>query len=53
MDAIEFYKNQDVKEIPSSNTIKPILIILVELVVGIILQPKLLLLERVSILLIV
>lgn len=27
MDAIEFYKNQNVKEIPSSNTIKPILII--------------------------
>lgn len=27
MDAIEFYKNQDAKELPSSNTIKPILII--------------------------
>ena len=27
MDAIEFYKNQDAKELQSSNTIKPILII--------------------------
>ena len=27
IDAIEFYKNQDAKELPSSSTIKPILII--------------------------
>ena len=27
MDAIEFYKNQDAKELPSYSTIKPILII--------------------------
>ena len=27
MDAIEFYKNQDAKDIPSTNTIKNILII--------------------------
>jgi hypothetical protein len=27
IDAIEFYKNQDAKELPSSSTLKPILII--------------------------
>jgi len=27
IDALEFYNNQNAKEIPSSNTIKPILII--------------------------
>ena len=27
IDAIEFYKNQDAEQLPSSNTLKPILII--------------------------